>query len=308
MIPGLVSIAIPAYKRRWLREAIESALSQDYEDIELIIVDDHSPHNLKEVVNPYLSDNRVSYHCNETNIGKDSVANNWNRCLDYIRGEFFVLLCDDDILMPGFVSTLLDLARKYPQCDIFHGRRMLYDENTLSTEVSASWPEYESFDEFVKNKAEVKRKHTITEFLYRSASILEEKFTVFPVGYFSDDATVLKIAQKGGIASSREAVCKIRVSEEQISSAGKYAVEKARAAILYYDWYKTNIAPQTPQSVIKNAIDNWAYRFLRETTLCNQLRILAMVPGYVWPLKQKVVLLYNIVCEWPKSVRRNQGQ
>ena len=307
MIPGLVSIAIPAYKRTWLKEAIESALSQDYDDIELIIVDDHSPQNLKEVVNPYLSDKRVSYYCNESNIGKDSVANNWNRCLEYIRGEFFILLCDDDILMPGFVSTLLDLARKYPQCAVFHGRRMLYHENTFSTEVSAPWPEYESFDDFVKAKAEVGRKHTITEFLYRSASILEESFSVFPVGYFSDDATVLKIVKKGGIASSCKAVCKIRISEERISGAGKYAVEKARAAIQYYDWYKVAIAPQTPQSVINNAIDDWAYRLLRETTLCNQLKILAMVPRYVWPLRQKTVLLYNMVCEWTRFIRRNQG-
>lgn len=307
MIPGLVSIAIPAYKRRWLREAIESALSQDYDDIELIIVDDHSPQNIKEVVNPYLSDKRVSYYRNETNIGKDSVANNWNRCLEYIQGEFFVLLCDDDILMPDFVSTLLDLARKYPQCDIFHGGRMFYDENTISSEVSVSWPEYESFEDFVKAKAEVKRKHTITEFLYRSASIMEERFTVFPVGYFSDDATVLKIVKKGGIASSREPLCKIRISEERISSAGKYAVEKVKATIMYFDWYIVAIAPQTPQSVIKNAIDDWAYRMLRETTLCNQLRILAMVPSYVWPLKQKVVLLYNVVCKWTKPVNCNQG-
>ncbi len=300
MISGLVSIAIPAYKRRWLKEAIESALSQDYDDIELIIVDDHSPQNLKDVVEPYISDKRVSYHCNDTNIGKESVANNWNRCLEYVRGEFFVLLSDDDVLMPDFVSTLLGLAHKYPQCDVFHGRRMLYHEKTNYSEVSISWPEYESFEDFVKAKAEVKRKHTMTEFLYRSSSILEEKFSVFPVGYFSDDASVLKIAKKGGIVSSQKTVCTIRISEEQISSPGKYAVEKVRATIMYYDWYKVAIAPQTPQSVIKNAIDSWAYRFLRETTLWDQLRILAMVPSYVWPLKQKMVLLYNIVCEWTR--------
>ena len=40
MVPGLVSIAIPAYKRKWLSEAIKSALSQDYKNIEVIIVDE----------------------------------------------------------------------------------------------------------------------------------------------------------------------------------------------------------------------------------------------------------------------------
>lgn len=293
MVQGLVTIAIPAYKRKWLNEAIESALAQDYSNIELIIVDDHSPQNLKEVVEPYLADKRVSYYYNEINVGNESVAINWNKCIEYSRGEFFVLLCDDDVLMPNFVSTLLCLAQKYPQCNIFHGSRMFYHEKTGSTEVLESWPEYESFEEFVKAKSEVKRKHTITEFLYRSRSIVAEKYIVFPVAYFSDDASILKIVRNGGIASSKEPVCKIRISDEQISGAGKYAVEKVRATLMYYGWYNSFVVPPKPISVIKNEIDDWSYSFYRETTLMNKIRILSMVPNYVWPMKQKIVLFLS---------------
>ena len=290
MVSGLVSIAIPAYKRRWLGEAIESALAQDYNNIELIIVDDHSPQNLIEVVEPHLADKRVSYYFNEINVGRKSVACNWNKCLESVRGEFFVLLCDDDVLMPNFVSSLLCLAHKYPQCNIFHGSRMLYQERNDKSEVSELWPEYESFDEFVKAKAEVKRKHTITEFLYRSRSIIAEKYMVFPVGYFSDDASILRIVKNGGMASSRKPVCRIRISDEQISCAGKFVVEKLRATIMYYDWYKTNLVLYMPQNIIKNSIDDWAYRFYSETTLINKIRILSIVPNFVWPLKQKAIL------------------
>ena len=67
LVSGLVSIAIPAYKKKWLKEAIVSALSQDYPNIEVIIVDDHSPQNLREVVVPFLIDKRVSYYYNEIN-------------------------------------------------------------------------------------------------------------------------------------------------------------------------------------------------------------------------------------------------
>lgn len=297
MIQGLVSIAIPAYKRKWLSSAIESVLNQDYGNIELIIVDDHSPYNLKEVVEPYLADKRVSYHFNEVNIGKESVANNWNKCLEYVRGEFFVLLCDDDVLMPNFVSELLCLVQKYPQCNIFHGRREFYYEEAGTSELTESWPEYESFEEFVQAKAEGLRKHTITEFLYRSSSIVKEKYVIFPVGYFSDDASILKIVKEGGIASSQEPVCKIRMSDEQISHAGRHAVEKVRATLMYYEWYIASVVPQKSLLDFKNAIDDWAYSFYRETTLINKIHILSIIPNFVWPLKQKFVLFFNALFE-----------
>lgn len=94
----------------------------------------------------------MSYYYNEINLGGKSVTNNWNKCLEYVNGEFFVLLCDDDVLMPNFVSELLKLAHKYPKCNIFHGERVLYHENTYSFESMESWPEYESFVDFQKRK------------------------------------------------------------------------------------------------------------------------------------------------------------
>lgn len=106
---GLVTIAIPAYKQTYLAEAINSALKQDYENIELVIVNDRSPYDLRSVVNQF-KDSRIHYYENDENLGSKNIVRNWNRCLEYAHGEFFVLLCDDDMLMPNFVSELLVLS------------------------------------------------------------------------------------------------------------------------------------------------------------------------------------------------------
>lgn len=74
-VQGLVSIAIPAYKERYLAEAIDSALGQDYTNIELIIVNDHSPSDLKSIVKKY-NDKRIKYYENKRNLGKRSIVNN----------------------------------------------------------------------------------------------------------------------------------------------------------------------------------------------------------------------------------------
>ena len=291
LIKGLVSIAIPAYKKKWLKEAIDSALSQDYPNIEVIIVDDHSPQNLREVVTPFLMDKRVSYYYNDINLGGKSVANNWNKCLEYAKGEFFVLLCDDDVLMPNFVSELLKLSHKYPKCNIFHGERVLYHENTNSLKSMESWPEYESFTDFHINKRKGKRKHTITEFLYRTTCIKEKKYISFPVGYFSDDASILEIVAIGGMVSSQTPLVKIRISDERISAEKNYPVEKTKAAVMYYEWYMNNPKLEISQQDVKFSMDSWAYDFFKNADFIDRIRILFLVPNFVWPLKQKLVLL-----------------
>ena len=59
------SVTIPTYKAQYLREAVESVVSQTYPDWELIIIDDCSPENLRTVVEPFLADSRISYFRNE---------------------------------------------------------------------------------------------------------------------------------------------------------------------------------------------------------------------------------------------------
>ena len=73
------SVTIPTYKSRFLKEAIESVVGQTYADWELVIVDDCSPEPLKEIVEPFLSDSRISYYRNEKNCGAVNVVDNWNR-------------------------------------------------------------------------------------------------------------------------------------------------------------------------------------------------------------------------------------
>ena len=55
----LFSITIPAYKSKYLKEAIDSCLLQSYTNFELIIVDDASPENLHEIVSQY-HDKRIT--------------------------------------------------------------------------------------------------------------------------------------------------------------------------------------------------------------------------------------------------------
>jgi glycosyltransferase involved in cell wall biosynthesis len=119
----LVSILIVTYNRaRLIREAVQSALTQDYDDIEVIVVDDGSTDDTSSVV-AELKDSRLRYLFKKN--GGVSTAR--NRALEEARGEFILWLDSDDVLLPGTVSEYVRMSADNPDHDIFYGHLRLID-------------------------------------------------------------------------------------------------------------------------------------------------------------------------------------
>lgn len=292
----LISIGIPAYKSSYLKEAINSVLSQTYTNFELIIVNDKSPEDLDSIVLSY-KDSRIRYYKNDINLGKKSIVHNWNKCLSYAEGEFFVLLCDDDVMRPEFLSTMLKYASQYKHCSVFRSRCFIVNKNISNViKESPIWEEYQSEKDYINNKLKGIRQHTISEFFYRTHHIKQQQFTPYPIGYYSDDASILKFAKNSGIVSTSEVLMYFRRSDEHISGNHKYNVKKAQAAVLYYNWlfkaYKTEIKPYTQK--IKNRMEFQLYKyFLNTKSPIKALYILFIIPNYIYNPIQKCAVFFN---------------
>jgi glycosyltransferase involved in cell wall biosynthesis len=91
-----VSVCIPTYNyAAFLPMAIESVLNQSFTDHELLIIDDCSHDDTRDVVRKYAAqDKRVRFKINAVNIG---MVNNWNLCLKEARGEYIKPLFADDM-------------------------------------------------------------------------------------------------------------------------------------------------------------------------------------------------------------------
>ena len=89
-----ISILIPTYNYgRYLEEAIESVLSQDFEDYELIVSDDCSSDNTEEIMTRFANNKKVRYYRHKINLG---MVENWNWCLGESNGEFIKFVFGDD--------------------------------------------------------------------------------------------------------------------------------------------------------------------------------------------------------------------
>ena len=101
------SILIPAYKKAFLKDAINSCLSQTVKNLEVIIVDDCSPEDLGTIVAGF-DDERIHYYRNESNIGALNVVDNWNKCLSLCTGDYVICMGDDDMLLPDCLEEYMD--------------------------------------------------------------------------------------------------------------------------------------------------------------------------------------------------------
>ena len=91
-----VSVITVTYNRSdFIREAMDSIIAQSFKDWELIIVDDASTDNTKEIVDEYIKKGqRISYYRNDKNLG---IAKTRNRGLELAKGEYIAPLDSDDI-------------------------------------------------------------------------------------------------------------------------------------------------------------------------------------------------------------------
>ncbi|HEX6183923.1 MAG TPA: glycosyltransferase family 2 protein [Pyrinomonadaceae bacterium] len=105
----LVTIAIPTLERlHYLKEAVASARAQEHTRVEILIGDDGRDESLREwCLSQAVQDARVRYLRHERRLG---LAGNWNALADAARGEYLVIIGDDDRLLRNFVSTLLGAA------------------------------------------------------------------------------------------------------------------------------------------------------------------------------------------------------
>ena len=109
-----VSIVLACYNgAHWISDAINSVLSQTYADLELVIVDDGSTDDSKDVINSFLSDPRVRY-IYQTNRGFSKTIN----CgIKESKGQFVGFIGQDDIYLPNKIHMQLDWFKKHPNTD-----------------------------------------------------------------------------------------------------------------------------------------------------------------------------------------------
>jgi glycosyltransferase involved in cell wall biosynthesis len=173
-----VSVCIPTYNRQnFLAIAIDSVLSQTYQDFELIVCDDGSIDGTSEMM-AQLKDRRIHYIRHPQNIGK---SNNMISGFKAATGQYFIKFDDDDRLTPTFLEKTTQLLDQNLDLAFVGTDHWVIDPNNIRSEEttqanSQKWGRLDLSEGIVEDLLEitfVKQSFQIGATLFRR-SVLEE--------------------------------------------------------------------------------------------------------------------------------------
>jgi glycosyltransferase involved in cell wall biosynthesis len=177
------SVIIPTFNRaEYLGQAIESVLSQTLQDFEIIVVDDGSTDNTREVALSY-KDTRVNY------VHKDNggVSSARNTGIKTSRGEYIALLDSDDIWLPDNLERKVKILDSHPDIGLVCSDAYFLDNKT-GMNTGTLWSEKRfKYSQNPENAA----RQPMKDLLWRSCFIMPQatiiRNSVFTtVGYFDE--------------------------------------------------------------------------------------------------------------------------
>lgn len=125
----MVSVILPTYNHApYLRQRIDSILNQTYQDFELIILDDCSPDNSRDVIGTYRGNPHISHIVyNKTNSG--STFKQWKKGYELAQGEYIWIAESDDYADVSFLEKTMESMQKYNSAFCF-SQTMIVDKDS----------------------------------------------------------------------------------------------------------------------------------------------------------------------------------
>ncbi len=234
MTAPLLTVAIPTYNRAsWLPRALGSVLACSRPDLEVLVSDNASTDGTGALrqQQPCFADPRLRWSTQATNLG---MAPNWQFLLDQARGTWFLLLSDDDMILPEALARVLDALPSVAGEVVVTG--LIVENHITSREhVRASPAGTFPGRDFIIGAM------TGEHFTLPSAMLLKTQALRAAGGYAPrpyrlavDAAAWFTIAATGQVAVLPEVLCRYAVQPSSLTSSDSAMTEEVER--LYGDW------------------------------------------------------------------------
>ncbi len=189
--PPLVSVQICTYNRAdFLPKALDSVLSQNYPNLEIIILDDASTDDTEKIISEYASKNsNIKYYRNEENLGITATR---NKILSLTNGRYLAVLDSDDYWIDSNkISAQVNFLEENPEYALVGTFCNLVDKNGRTIKKI----ERQTDDSKIRQKILCQNQFMHSSVLYKKNSF-NEYSNNYPTGQVEDYATWLELGKK----------------------------------------------------------------------------------------------------------------
>lgn len=215
----MLAIVIPYFKLTFFEATLESLSNQTDKRFKVYIGNDASMENPLILLEKYRGIFDFVYHDFENNVGGISLVKHWERCINLIEEEeWLMILGDDDYLSDNVVEQFyfnFNNLKSRTNLVRFASQMVYETENTKSKIfINPVW-EKETDSYFRKYKG--LSRSSLSEYIFLKKTYMSHGFMDYPLGWYSDDKAWLDFSEDKLIYSINESVVYIRISDISIS-------------------------------------------------------------------------------------------
>ena len=225
----MLAIVIPYFKITYFEETLDSLANQTNQSFHLYIGDDASPNDPSGILEKYKTKIDFNLIRFKENLGGISLVQQWNRCLQMVQKETWImLLCDDDVLSPNVVQEFYDQLPKIEENKSKVVRFASQEIDGRGKSISKVYlhPKLQDFSDSFYQRFFRGSRSSMSEYIFSRSSYLKYGFRDIALAWHADDLAWIEFSGFEPIYTINEALVYFRLSGENISRHGYLQKEK----------------------------------------------------------------------------------
>ena len=256
-----LAIIIPYYKIDFFEETLKSTASQTDKRFSLYIGNDSSPNDPLPLIQKYFEQDEYRYFDYEENLGGKNLTMQWERILENVTEDWFLILGDDDMIAENFVEEFYISIPEVNHLDISVIRysQIWVDGSNKPISKPTYFPKVNTTKDIWRSKYFDYVPSSLSEHIFRKDTYNTYGFYKLPLAWYSDDIAILQFSLNKGVFFIKNSSVTIRISNSNISGKKDNEAQKKEAKYLYEEFILNHYSHYFSKAELLKAVDLHIY-------------------------------------------------